>query len=298
MSLRPFAPILEKAARKKVHFIPHFRFGEIKRMVAASPAGSLFLLENIRFLPGEMRNDTGLARSLASLADLYVNEAFSVSHRAQVSVSGVPKHMPSYVGFGLQKEIENLSRVMVRPRRPLVVVMAGAKAESKWKVVERFRNVADLILLGGAPGHTVLKVQGMDISRSIWDPKSVRDAKTVAAYPNVLLPLDFVHTQGAYLDIGKETVRAFAEVLASAATIIWNGPFGLVEKEKFAKGTLGIARAIVKNRRAFIVAGGGETVSFLRRYKLEKKFDFVSTGGGAMLEFLAGKKLPGIEALK
>jgi len=298
LSLRTFAPILAKAVGKKVHFIPHFRFVDIKHVVAASPAPSVFLLENIRFLPGEMRNDNALARSLASLGDFYVNEAFSVSHRAQASVSGVPHYLPHYVGFGLQKEVENLSRVLVRPKQPLVIVMSGVKAESKWKVVEHFKNTADTILLGGAPAHTVLKVQGMDIGRSIWDPKGVRDAKQVATYPNVALPLDFMNMQGAYVDVGIETVRAFENIIEKAGTIIWNGPFGLTEKARFAKGTLGIAHAIVKNRRAFIVAGGGETVSFLRRYKLEKKFDFVSTGGGAMLEFLAGKKLPGIEVLR
>ncbi len=300
LSLRKDAARLRKLLRRKVAFVDHFRFPEIKKRVAAAPAGSIFLLENLRFLPGEEADDPALARALASLADFYVNDAFAVSHRANASVTAVAKLLPSYAGLELEKEIRCLSRVMRAPRRPLAVVIGGAKAADKLGVIKYFERRADEFLLGGGSANTVLAMRGMDVKRSArdTDPKDLALLRRAAYSRKVLLPSDFAWSGGRILDIGPKTARAFAEKIAAARTIFWSGPLGFIEKKRFTKGSLAVARAVARNRRAFSVTGGGETVMFLKKYKLDAKFSFVSTGGGAMLDFLAGKKLPGIEVLR
>ena len=291
---------------KKVTFIDHFRFVEIKRRVAAASCGSIFLLENLRFLPGEEKNDPKLARQLASLADFYVNDAFAVSHRANASVAAVTKFLPSYAGIEMEHEIKSLGKVIIKPKRPVVLVLGGAKASDKLGVIAYFKNKADWFLLGGGGANTILWLKGMDVRKSIKDsdPKEIPVLKKIAGYKSVILPSDFVWGNGsggarsAILDVGPKTVHAFDKKIAAARTIIWSGPLGLIEKKQYTKGSVAIAQAIGRNRRAFSVSGGGETVMFLKQYKLDKKFSFISTGGGAMVDFLAGKKLPGIEALK
>lgn len=285
---------------KKVTFIGHFRFAEIKRQVAAAPRGSVFLLENLRFLPGEEKNDPALAKRLASLADFYVNDAFAVSHRANASVVAVTKFLPSYAGIEMENEIKSLGKAIARPRHPVVLVLGGAKASDKLGVIAYFKRKADWFLLGGGCANTILWIDGTDVKRSIkdTDPKTLSSFRKIAGYPNVVLPTDFAWSHDAILDLGPKTAAAFAKRIASARTIIWSGPLGLIEKKRYAKASVAVARAIGRNRRAFSVSGGGETVMFLKRYKLDAKFSFISTGGGAMVDFLAGKKLPGIEALR
>ena len=306
LSLRGDAIKLSKLlGGKKVTFISHFRFAEIKKQVAAAARGSIFLLDNLRFLSGEERNDAKLARALASIADFYVNDAFAVSHRADASVVAVTKFLPSYAGIEMENEIKSLGKVILRPQHPVVLVLGGAKASDKLGVIAHFKNKADWFLLGGGCANTMLWLKGMDVKKSIKDsdPKELAALKKIAAYKNVVLPVDFVWgnsgdgEKSTILDIGSKTVRAFDKKIATARTIIWSGPLGLIEKKQYAKGSIAVARAIAKNRRAFSVSGGGETVMFLKQYKLDKKFSFISTGGGAMVDFLAGKKLPGIEAL-
>ncbi|MGD1003203.1 MAG: phosphoglycerate kinase [Minisyncoccia bacterium] len=307
LSLRGDAVKLSKLlGGKKVTFINHFRFAEIKKQVAAAPRGSIFLLDNLRFLPGEERNDVKLAKALASLADFYVNDAFAVSHRADASVVAITKFLPSYAGIEMENEIKSLGKAIVKPKRPVGLVLGGAKASDKLGVIAHFKNKADWFLLGGGCANTILWLKGMDVKNSIKDsdPKELAALKKIAAFKNVILPTDFVWgngdggTKSAIFDIGPKTVNAFDKKIAAAWTIIWSGPLGLIEKKKYAKGSIAIARAIANNRRAFSVSGGGETVMFLKQYKLDKKFSFISTGGGAMVDFLAGKKLPGIEALR
>jgi phosphoglycerate kinase len=292
---------------RRVTFIDHFRFMEIKRQVAAAPRGSIFLLENLRFLPGEEKNDPKLAKHLASLADFYVNDAFAVSHRANASVVAVTKFLPSYAGIEMETEIKSLGKAIVKPKRPVVLVLGGAKAADKLGVITYFKNKADWFLLGGGSANTILWMKGMDVRKSIKDsdPKELPVLKKIAGYKSVMLPTDFMWgptaaggTKNAILDIGPKTIRAFDKKIGAARTIIWSGPLGLIEKKKYTKGSVAVARAIARNRRAFSVSGGGETVMFLKQYGLDKKFSFISTGGGAMVDFLAGKKLPGIEALK
>ncbi len=307
LSLRGDAAKLSKLiGGKKVTFIDHFRFAEIKKQVAAAPRGSVFLLENLRFLPGEEKNDVKIARQLASLADFYVNDAFAVSHRANASVVAITKLLPSYAGIEMEREIVLLGKVITKPKHPVVLVLGGAKASDKLGVIAHFKNKADWFLLGGGCANTILRLRGMDIKNSIKDsdPKELAALKKIAVYKNVVLPMDFVWGNGgdgngnAILDVGPKTARMFNKKIMMARTIIWSGPLGLIEKKQYTKASIAVAHAIAKNHKAFSVSGGGETVMFLKQYKLDKKFSFISTGGGAMLDFIAGKKLPGIEALK
>lgn len=299
LSLKKDAVYLSRLLGKRVNFIGHRPFGETKKAIAAAPRGSIFVLENIRFFESEEKNDPKFAKQLASLADYYVNDAFAVSHRANASVSAVTKFLPSYAGLEFEKEITFLGQAIARPRHPLVFILGGAKAADKLGVIKYFKNKAEWFLLGGGPANTILSLKGMDVKNSIRDKngKDHAELKAVAGHKNILFPEDFVWHKGAMVDFGPKTMRKFGAKIASARTIIWSGPMGLIEKPAYAKGSLALARAVAKNKKAFSIAGGGETVMFLKKHKLDKKFSFISTGGGAMLEFLAGKKLPGVEAL-
>lgn len=300
LSLRKDAAALGRMLERKIIFIPHFRFAEIKKEVENSKPGTVLLLENIRFLAEEETPAPELAKRLAGLADYFVNDAFAVSHRRSDSVAKVGRFLPSYAGLELEKEISVLSGVIKKPKRPLVVVIGGAKAHDKLGIIKFFRNKADAFLLGGTAANTLLRLKGIDVGRSLVD-KTVADQpelKRMLKYKNLFLPLDWKMGGNAILDIGPRTCQLYAQKLKVARTVIWAGPMGYIEKKKFAQGNLAVARAIAANREAFSVTGGGETVMFLKKYNLDKKFSFISTGGGAMLEFLAGKKLPGIEALK
>lgn len=301
LSLRKFAPILSKEAGASVKFINHFRFGEIRKAVEAAQPGSFFLLENLRFLPGEEKNDRKLAKQLALVGDLFVNDAFAVSHRANASVAAITGFLPSYGGLLLEREIENLGGVMKNPRHPLAVIVGGAKVSDKLGVVKYFWRKGDAFMLGGGPANTFLKAEGMDIGDSIADKTVLPSIRPYVDSPKVHLPSDVKYDGTKILDIGPKTVREYASVIKKSKTVIWNGPMGLFEKKKFAAGTAGVWRAVLANRKAKIVVGGGETTSSLallgKKRKVPKNV-FLSTGGGAMLDFLSGEKLPGIEALK
>ena len=307
-SLRKNAEDLSRMLGKKVTFIPDFDFTKIKAQIVASPRGSVYLLENIRFVEGEEKNDPRLAKALASLAHgassgqagFYVNDAFAVDHRAQASVVAVTKFLPSYAGLELEKEIKHLSAVMKGAKHPFVLILGGAKAGDKLGVLKYFQNKADSILLGGGSANTILALRGLDVKKSLrdTDEKDLKALRPLAARHNVIAPVDYVWSGGRILDIGYASIKDFSKIIAGAKTILWSGPLGMTDDKKYETGTLAIARAIAANRKAFSVVGGGETVAFVKKHKLDKKFSFVSTGGGAMLDFLAGKKLPGIEALK
>ncbi len=277
-SLRPLRKELHKLIGREIIFVPHFRFLEIKELISASPMGSVFLLENLRFLDGEAENNPVLAEHLASLGDIYVNDAFAVSHRANASVVAITEFLESYAGLELEKEIEYLSKVMKNPTRPLVVILGGGKIKDKFQVYENLKKQASSFLIGGALDGKILK--------------------ELSGKEKIILPVDFKKSKGAIKDIGEKSAKLFGKEIASAKTIIWNGPVGDIRYKKFSHYTRAVAKAVAGNKKAFKVVGGGETVMFLKKLKLDKKIDFVSTGGGAMLEFLAGKKLPGIEALK
>jgi phosphoglycerate kinase len=299
-SLRSDAGKLADYLKRPVSFIASFDANGIRTRVERSPKGSIFLLENIRFQEGEMENDPILAKQLASIGDIYVNDAFAVSHRANASVSAITKYLPSFAGLEFEQEMTMLSRVMTHGKHPLVVIIGGAKAEDKIGVMRYFKSRANRFLLGGATANTLLAMKGVDIKKSlaVRDEKELKSLQSIVHYPHVVLPIDWQMENGKILDIGPKTEEFFAKEIKRARTIIWNGPMGFTEKKKFAKGSLAIAKAIIANKRAFRLVGGGETVGFFYEYKLEKKFDFVSTGGGAMLDFLSGETLPGIRALE
>lgn len=300
LSLRKDARRFGALTGQKIVFVPHFRFGEIKNAVSLASRGTIFLLENLRFLPGEEKNDLRLAEKLSDLADFYVNDAFAVSHRADASVAAIVGLLPGFAGLDFEREMKYLSRVMEKPRHPLVFILGGSKAEDKLGIIRRFGKTADSFLLGGAAANTALFLRGFDIGASLADkdPKSLRKLKSVIGYGNIVLPCDYAFRSRAIFDIGPGTAELYTEKIRDAGTIIWSGPLGFIEKSPYDKGSLAVARAIAGNKKAFSLAGGGETVMFLKKHKLDAKFSFISTGGGAMLDFLAGEKLPGIEALK
>lgn len=277
LSLKSLTKTLHKILQKPVTFIPHFRFLEIKELVEASPKGSVFLLENLRFLDGEAKNSSALSEHLAMLGHIYVNDAFAVSHRAEASVAGITKFIRSYVGLELEKEIRILSGIRKNPEKPLVIIIGGVKIIEKLSIFNNLKNEALVFLIGGALDEKIL----------------------TSDFSKLIFPVDFKREQGGSIrDIGSKSVRLFNNYIKKAGTIIWNGPLGNVEKKQFSGGTRAVARAVVRNKKAYTVIGGGETVMFFKKMKLDKKIDFISTGGGAMLEFLAGKKLPGIAALE
>lgn len=277
LSLRPVAKDLKRATGKTAIFVPHFRFQEIAGLIKSSPRGALFLLENLRFLEGEAENSRILAEHLAMLGDFYVNDAFAVSHRANASVAAITEFLPSYAGLELEAEIKNLSKVIKKPKHPLVVILGGLKIENKLGVIKNLKNKASVFLIGGALTPQILKK---------------------LAAPKLVVPVDFKKDKGVIRDIGPKSAKLFDEKIQTAVTIIWNGPLGNILDKRFQNGTKSVAKSVAANQSAYTVVGGGETVMFLKKMKLDKKIDFISTGGGAMLEFLAGKELPGIKALE
>lgn len=278
LTLRPMTRQISKLLKKTVSFVPHFRLKETKKRIQSSPRGSIFFLENLRFTKEEERNSSILAKRLASLGDFYVNDAFAVSHRANASISAISRFLPGFAGFELESEIKNLSRAIKKPRKPLVVILGGLKIEDKLRVVKNLHRAASAFLIGGALNTALIN--------------------KLAGVEKLVLSEDFKYEKGAIRDIGSKSIKRFQKEIKKANTIIWNGPVGNINKSKFTAGTKAIAQAVTTNLKSFKIAGGGETVTYLKKLKLDKKFDFVSTGGGAMLDFLAGKKLPGLEALK
>ncbi len=255
------------------------------------------LLDNIRKFPGETENDSGLALSLSKGFDIYVNNDFAVSHREHASVSAIAKLLPSYAGFTIEEEVAHLSGVINSPKEGKVIVIGGAKAESKIPVIKNFISKADKILIGGVVANDMLKERGMDIGASIADENSKELLSGLDLNSPILtLPKDFVISEKKILDIGAETEKEYTETINGASMVIWNGPMGLFEKAEFAHGTKAVAEAMVSSKAKKII-GGGDTITAVDALGLLGKFDFVSTGGGAMLAFLAGEKLPGLEAL-
>ena len=278
--------------------------------------GMVLLLENLRFHKEEKENNSEFAKSLAMLGDVYVNDAFAVCHRNHASVSAITKFLPSYAGLSLEKEVCVLEKAMKNPDHPLVVIMGGAKISTKIKLIKNFLNAADHILLGGALANTVLRAQGLAVGDSVVEEEMVEAVKDFnLTDTKVHLPVDTVVSEDKsgkgkikiasvgntgprelILDIGPETVELFSRIISSAKMIVWNGPMGLFEIDQFSRGTKEIIQAIAASD-AFSIAGGGETVVYLDETGLAGKFSHISTGGGAMLDFLAGEKMPGIQAL-
>jgi len=259
--------------------------------------GDTFLLENIRKYEGEEKNDINFAKNLAEPFDLYVNNAFSASHRNHASLVAVTKFLPSYAGFLLKKEIDNLSKALRSPKENKTLIIGGAKIETKFPVIKNFLDKAENILIGGAIANVFLKAKNVDIKKSLTDDNFLPEAiKLLEESDNIIIPEDYIISDDMILDIGQKTAAKFSEIIGKSKIIIWNGPLGKSEIEQFSQGTKEIAKAII-NSGAFSVVGGGDTIAFLEKLALVDKFNYVSTGGGAMLEFLAKNKLPGLLAL-
>lgn len=277
-------PIAMWFAHQSKKHNPGFKIEEINigKLKGWKVGDHVNLIENIRFFPEEEKNDSEFARELALLGDVYVDDAFAVSHRDHASISGITKYLPSYAGLHLEKEVKVLTEILENPKRPLAVLIGGAKIETKLPMVEKMHHVADYVLVGGEiaeQDRVLIKVQ----HEKITGQKSA----VIVSEPS---------ENG--LDIDQKSVENFCQILGLAATIVWNGPVGVIDKdEKDEKGTKELAEFIVK-QKSYKVVGGGDTLAYLRRLNLLDKFDFVSTGGGAMLEFLSGKKLPGIKVLE
>lgn len=275
----------------------------------------LTLFENIRRFQGEEENDKNFAAEMAGNFDVYVNDAFSVSHRNHASVSATTKFLPSYAGFLLTKEVENLDKVLNAPAEGKTIILGGAKVLTKIPVIKNFIDKAEHILIAGALANTIFKFKGLAIGQSVVEDSGMAEALEETDWddPKILLPKDIVVSEGSegtakvllvqnlednqmILDIGPETAKQFSEIIKESKTVIFNGPLGLAEVEAFSAGTKVVFDSIIRSG-AFSVIGGGDTLALVEKLGLLEKFGYVSTGGGAMLEFLAGDRLPGLEAL-
>jgi phosphoglycerate kinase len=280
--------------------------------------GDILMLENVRFHPEEQEASLIFAKKLASIGDVFINDAFATAHRNDASIALLPKILPSAAGFLLKNEIEILGSLKEKSRKPLVFIMGGAKAQTKAELIKIFLPKVDEVLVGGVLANTVLAAKGIAVGKSIVDNEIAQLLKDIEITNTKLhLPVDVITSQtqdgknpilispvgniasnNMILDIGPDTISLFSAIIEKASTIVWNGPMGYTETKKFSHGTEAILQAVVRNKKAKVIIGGGESISLAAKHNLLKKIDFVSTGGGAMLMFLADKILPGIEALK
>jgi phosphoglycerate kinase len=320
LSMAPVARRLEEVLGSEVKLAAGVIEGDVDLTCGALGPGDVLLLENVRFEPGETQNDPKLAENLAQLADLFVNDAFGAAHRAHASTAGVADYLPAYAGLLLEREVRELTKVVESPQHPLVVILGGAKVSDKVGVIERFLEVADRILIGGAMCFSFFRAQGIETGDSLVEEAGVELAKEALQQAEdsdceLSLPVDLVlgrefsaeterrESDGVEvpegwmgLDIGPRSAAGYAEAIAAAGTVLWNGPMGAFELEPFAGGTRTVAEAVAKAPGTTVV-GGGDSVAALNQFGLEDEVDWVSTGGGASLELLEGKQLPGIEAL-
>ena len=317
LSLKPVADHLAKLLGKPVAFAQDCVGPEAEHAAAALGEGDVLLLENTRFHPEEKQNDKGFARALASLAEVYVNDAFGSAHRAHASTEGVAHFLPAVAGFLMEKEIEFLGKALEDPARPFVAILGGAKISDKIGVIRRLLSLADCLLIGGGMANTCLAAQGLEMQESLVEGEVLDLAKEMRQEggAKLLLPLDLVvadaFEEGAErkvvavdaipagwraMDIGPETQRRFRDALTGAKLIVWNGPMGVFEFEPFAVGTRAVAEAVAESGAVSIV-GGGDSAAAIQQAGLADRISHVSTGGGASLEFLEGKTLPGVAAL-
>jgi len=322
MSLKPAAARLASLIPNKVTQAPEVVGTEVTRLKKELREGEVLLLENLRFTKAETDNDEAFAKQLAENIDVFVNDAFGSCHRAHASVVAIARFVKEKAaGYLLKKEVDYLRKALHEPAKPYVAILGGAKVQDKIPVIENLLNKADDILIGGAMAYTFLKAQGKDVGKSLVEDDKLDIARTILKRAsekkvNFLLPLDHVLAAavdaGAEtevveslpfpagkmgVDIGPKTVAAYAKIIAAARTIVWNGPLGIFEIDKFAKGTIGIAAAVAASG-AISIVGGGDSIAAVKKAGVTDKISHISTGGGASLEFLAHETLPGIDALE
>lgn len=292
----------------------------VQAQVAALQNGDVLLLENVRFYPGEEKNDAELSKAFAALADIYVNDAFGAAHRAHASTAGIAQYIPAVSGLLMEKELEVLGKALFNPDRPFTAIVGGAKVKDKIAVIEKLIDIADNIIIGGGLSYTFLKAQGHEIGKSLLDASKLDLVlgfieKAKAKGVNFLLPEDIVVTDDFSptantqivaidsipadwegIDIGPKTREKYAKVIADSKLVVWNGPMGVFEMEPFSHGTRAVANAVAETS-GYTVIGGGDSAAAVEKFHLADKMDHISTGGGASLEFMEGKELPGVIAL-
>ncbi len=322
LSLKPVAERLARLLEKEVKFIPDVVGEEVEWEVNNLKEGEVALLENVRFYKEETKNDEEFAKKLAKLTDIYVNDAFGTAHRKHASTYGIAKFVKVAVaGFLLEKEIKFLQKALDNPERPLVLIIGGSKVSGKLEVIENLLKIVDKMLIGGGMAYTFLKAAGYNVGKSLVEEELIETAREIMKEAEekgvkFYIPVDsnnadeFSPTAHAKLttykeipddmmglDIGPATVHLFKEALSDAKTILWNGPMGVFEFEKFRYGTMEIGKIVAEHTDALRIVGGGDSVAAIEMLGLEHQIDHVSTGGGAFLEFLSGKELPGVMAL-
>jgi len=325
LSLRNLLGYLQDILGLQVTFLPSLEIENFKKKIDTAPYPSVFLLENIRFSKLEETNDPNFSSSLASLGDIYCNDAFSVSHRAHASTEGITNYLPSFAGFLIQNELKALSLALDQPSKPVAALVGGSKISTKIDILKNLGDRVDYLIIGGAMANTFLKAQGFEVGVSLIETKMINNAKAIIKelkYKKceLVLPLDIIcadsldsmtdihtfdidccPTDKMILDIGPLSCKKIKNVIDQSKTFIWNGPLGAFEFHPFDRGTNIIAKYVAKKtveKQLISIAGGGDTVSALKASKSDPKFSYVSTAGGAFLEWLEGKSLPGIESLK
>ncbi|MPM40655.1 Phosphoglycerate kinase [bioreactor metagenome] len=317
-SMKPVAEYLSGLLKKPVAFAADCIGPDADAAAKVLKPGDVLLLENTRFHPEEEKNDMGMAKQLASLADLFVNDAFGTAHRAHASTEGVTHFLPGVAGFLLEKEIKYLGQAVAEPKRPFVTIMGGAKISDKIGVIKNLLSKADAILIGGGMANTFFKAEGYPVADSLVEDEALETAKELlniggsklrlpvdvvlgdkfdAEAATKTIPVGSIPDGWRILDIGPETIKAYGKVIEAAGTVVWNGPMGVFEFPKFAVGTYGIAKEVAASN-AISIIGGGDSVAAIQESGLSDKITHISTGGGASLEMLEGLELPGVAALQ
>jgi phosphoglycerate kinase len=316
-SLRAASEALASLLGKPVQMAPDCVGAEVEKMAAALKPGDVLMLENTRFHKGEEKNDLDLAKQMAALGEVYVNDAFGSAHRAHSSTEGVARYLPAVSGFLMEQELEYLGRAVANPEHPYIAILGGAKISDKILVVETLASKCDKLIIGGGMANTFLTAKGLNMQDSLVEAEALETAKTLLAKlgDKLILPVDAIiadkfdaeaNTQTVdvdkipagwrMLDVGPKTIEAYKAVIGTAKLIVWNGPVGVFEMPKFAEGTFALARMLAESG-AITVIGGGDSASAVKKAGVAKQMTHVSTGGGASLEFLEGKELPGVAAL-
>ena len=320
-TLTPVAERLSRLLGGKVDLAADCIGEEVQKQIGGMKEGEVLLLENLRFRPEEEKNDEGFSKTLASLCDVYINDAFGAAHRAHASTEGMTRYIKNVAaGFLMMKEVESLEKALVNPQKPYVAILGGAKVSDKIGVIQNLMDKVTTLLIGGGMAYTFLKGEGFQVGKSLVEEDqigfSLNLLEKAKGKIKFLLPSDHIAAERmdiqakreivkndkipsgwVCLDIGPETVKTFSEEIKPAKTIVWNGPMGVFELEPFSQGTFAVARAIA-NTSAFSIVGGGDSIAAVNKAGVADRISHISTGGGASLEFLEGKRLPGIEALR
>ncbi|WEG13640.1 phosphoglycerate kinase [Pullulanibacillus sp. KACC 23026] len=322
LRLTPVAKRLSDLLGKPVQKSNEVIGDEVTKEVAALKEGDILLLENVRFLPGEEKNDPELSKAFADLADVYVNDAFGAAHRAHASTEGIARYLqPAVAGFLMEKELEVLGAALESPKRPFTAIVGGAKVKDKIGVIENLLDKVDNLIVGGGLAYTFIKAKGLEVGKSLLDAEKIdlaksfmeqAEAKGVAFYTPVdvlvaddfsetankkVVPIDKIPSDWEALDIGPETVKLYSDVIAKSKLVIWNGPMGVFELDAFANGTLGVAEALAAAKDTTTIIGGGDSAAAVEKFNLADEMSHISTGGGASLELMEGKVLPGVAIL-